>query len=65
MLWIKIQNDGTGTEKIGNYDYQVGLTDRILEEGRVEWHPRIEGWRGLVRRLLKASIKNEVDALRL
>ena len=55
-LWIKIINDGTGSEKVGFYNYTVGVNEEVIEEGRIEWFPRKDGWLSLVQRLVNASI---------
>lgn len=59
MLWLRFVNDGTGTEKIVNYDWDVGINKTILFSGRVEGHPRCQGWVGLVRRAIKNYIKSQ------
>ncbi len=55
-LWIKIKNDGTGDEKTGFYNYTVGINEEVIEEGRIEWFPKAEGWLALIQRLVNASI---------
>ena len=57
-LYIKITNDGTGDEKIGFYDYTVSINEKIIEEGRIEWYSRADGWLSLVQRMVHASIDN-------
>lgn len=59
MLIIKIQNDGTGDTKIGNYRYQVMINDTVIESGSITKHHRRQGWRALVAMLLENSINNE------
>jgi hypothetical protein len=54
-LIIIFQNDGTGDEKIGNYNVKVMINELIITEGRVEGHLRESGWMGLVKRLVYAG----------
>ncbi len=72
MLIIKIQNDGTGTEKIGNYRYQVLINQTVIESGEVKEHVRSKGWQNLLDMLVNESyyqkkvsflmaFKNEVE----
>lgn len=63
MLIIKIQNDGTGNVKVGNYRYQVLVNDTVIESGEVKGHKRNEGWRGLLLELVDTSSKNELENL--
>ena len=42
-LFIKIINDGTGTNSYGNYDYQISVNDILIEKGRVEHFCRQHG----------------------
>ena len=55
-LHIEITNDGTGTKEMGFYNYRVFTGRETIEEGRIEWFPRKEGWLSLVQRLITASI---------
>ena len=55
MLIIKIQNDGTGTVKVGNYRYQVLVNDTVIESGDVKGHKRGD-WRKLVAMMLEHSL---------
>jgi len=48
MSWVKIVNDGTGTELEGNYDVQVGINHYVLYEGRIEG---LSGWKRLLLRM--------------
>lgn len=57
MLLVKIVNDGTGTEQIGNYDWSVYVNRFLIAEGRVMGHPRGDGWHGLLSRLIRSYIK--------
>lgn len=63
MLIIKIQNDNTGTVKVGNYRYQVMVNDTVIESGEVKKYKRKEGWRGLLLQLVDQSSKSELEAL--
>ena len=56
MLIIKIQNDSTGTEEIGNYQYRVLVNDTVIETGEVTGHVRWMGWRSLLKMLIEASM---------
>lgn len=60
MLLVKIVNDGTGTDKIGNYDWEVYINERMIASGRVEGHPRGDGWYGLLSRLVRSYVKQLV-----
>ncbi len=55
MLTITFRNDGTGTEETGNYAVVVSVNGIIVDQARVEGHPRAEDWRALVRRLLESK----------
>ncbi len=57
-IYIRITNDGTGNEKMGFYNYTVSINEEIIEEGRIEWHPRADGWLSLLQRLVNVSIDN-------
>lgn len=59
MLWLRFVNDGTGTKKIANYDWDVGIDKTIIYSGRVDGHPRSQGWVGLVRRAIKSYIESQ------
>jgi hypothetical protein len=59
MLIITLHNDGTGDLLTGNYDYKVYINDRLLARGRVEDHPRDEGYRGLIKAL--AGVVNDAE----
>ena len=63
MLIIKIQNDGSGNVKVGNYKYQVLVNDMVIEYGDIEGHERKEGWRGLLLNLVDTSSKKELENL--
>ena len=53
MLIITFRNDGTGTQKVGNYEVTVRINSFELERTRIEGHRRADGWRELVRMLLE------------
>lgn len=55
MLIIKIQNDGTGTQNIGNYRYQVLVNSTVIESGDIRGHKRGD-WRKLVAMMLENSL---------
>ena len=60
MLVVTFHNDSTGTEDLGNYDVKVSITVnsytlKTLWVGRIEGHPRNEGWQGLIKRLSQES----------
>jgi hypothetical protein len=59
MLIIKIQNDGTGNVKVGNYRYTVMVNNDTIDCGYIIGHKRTNGWRTLVRMLLNRSEKSE------
>jgi len=63
MLIIKIQNDGSGDVKVGNYKYQVLVNDMVIEYGDIEGHERKKGWRGLLLNLVDTSSKKELENL--
>lgn len=48
MLQVKIVNDGTGNEKVGNYDYVVSVNSNIIAQGRLENFERKKGWESLL-----------------
>lgn len=57
MLLITFQNDGTGTEEIGNYDWCVYINNKLLERGKLKNHKRINGWEGLIGDFVAKSLK--------
>jgi len=57
VLIIKIQNDSTGTEEVGNYKYLVMVNDVVIELGDIKGHKRKEGWQKLVAMMLKESVE--------
>jgi hypothetical protein len=48
MLIMLVHNDGTGTEEIANYDYEVRINNEVIERGRLQDHHRKDGWRTLI-----------------
>lgn len=59
MLHLKIINDGTGTNEIGNYTYSVWINKTCIETGSIKAHQRRKGWRTLVSKLVWDSYHNE------
>jgi hypothetical protein len=53
MLTILIHNDGTGTQKSANYDYEVHVNFKTIAKGRVEGHNRANSWTVLVEMLIE------------
>lgn len=53
MLWIKIHNNGKGTEKIGHYDITIGINSEVLWEGQLRNFPRESGYKELIKELAK------------
>jgi hypothetical protein len=54
-IFIKIINDGTGDEKIGNYKFQVNVNDKVLDSGKIEGFERVLGWEELVKTMVCVS----------
>lgn len=52
MLIIKIRNDGTGTNQIGNY-YWTALINgwKVIGQGRIENFERERGWKELLKEI--------------
>jgi hypothetical protein len=48
FLFVLVCSDGTGTEEIANYDYEVRVNHEVIERGRVQDHHRKDGWRALI-----------------
>ena len=61
MLVVKIVNDSTGTEEIGNYKYQVLVNMTIIAEGRVEGHTRRLGAEWLINQVASDMAKVRAD----
>ena len=55
MLIVKIQNDGTGTKAIGNYDVSVCVNQEEIWHGRVEGYRRSLPWQHLIEQVLCAA----------
>ncbi len=51
MLIVLVHNDGTGTEEIANYDYEVRINHDVIEHGRILDHNRKDGWQALIREI--------------
>ena len=49
MLIVLIHNDGTGTNEVGNYTYEVRVNHEVLTRGEIHDFPRSQGWRSLYR----------------
>ena len=59
MISIKIINDDTGDDILGNYDYYVFVNEREVERGRIERHNRLTGMQGVIRLLAEAVSQQE------
>ncbi len=51
MLIVLVHNDGTGTEEIANYDYEVRINSEVIERGHIQDHHRKDGWQALIREI--------------
>lgn len=51
MLIITFHNDGTGDNKVGHYNVEVSINERLLWKTRIENHNRNDGWQGLIETL--------------
>jgi len=60
MLTVKLVNDGTGNETVGNYDVTVTVNTRVIWAGRVEGHDRRGGWPWLIQQLAHIAMEEEV-----
>jgi hypothetical protein len=49
MLILLVHNDGTGTNKKANYDYEVRINERTIRYGKIKDHNRDDGWAILVK----------------
>jgi hypothetical protein len=47
MLTIRFHNDGSGDDRVGNYDYTVDVNQHRVDIGRLEGHRRGD-WRRLI-----------------
>lgn len=60
-LIVTLQNDGTGTDGLGNYRARVQVNDRLIWAGTVRNHDRRDPWRVLVRKLAETAAVEEPD----
>jgi hypothetical protein len=51
MLIILVHNDGTGTEEIADYNYEVRINHDVIAHGRILDHNRKDGWQALIREI--------------
>lgn len=62
MLILLMHNDSTGTDAIGNYDWDLRINTTTLAHGRVEGFRRTQGAAKLVakvsRQLLRQPVKH-------
>ena len=61
MLTIRFVNDGTGSERVGNYDVTVLANYRVLWTGRVEGHERGD-WLALVDQMVDVVTRERMEA---
>lgn len=64
MLIIKIHNDSSGTKEVANYNIEVLVTTspttlRTIDKIRVENHTREEGYKELLRKIIKELDKRD------
>jgi len=59
VLTLKLVNDGTGDDIIGNYDVTVTVNTRVIWTGRVEGHDRRGGWPWLIWQLADVVMDEE------
>ena len=52
MLIILVHNDGTGTDEIGNYTYEVRVNSNTIETGEIKEHLRSESWKALLAKVV-------------
>lgn len=55
MILLKIWNDGSGTEEVGNYEWCAYVNEELIEDGVYEGHRRSEGWRSLVKKIMEKN----------
>ncbi len=48
-LIVVFTNDETGTIYTGHYNVGVFVNEKQIWGGRLEWHPRQEGWKRLLK----------------
>ncbi len=53
MLILTVHNDRTGTEDVGNYDYNVYINKHIIASGRIEGFKRKYGWKQLIGEIIR------------
>lgn len=53
MLSVYIQNDSSGSEKIGNYTYVVAVNRNVIHRGALKGHRRSKGWAALLKMVAK------------
>jgi hypothetical protein len=63
MLIVLVHNDGTVTEGIANYDYEVRINHEVIERGRVQDHHRKDGWEALIREIADQHRKLPPDTV--
>ena len=56
-LIVILQNDGTGDDDTGHYDYEVRINSRVLVRGRIEDHRRADGWAPLVEKVASRNFE--------
>jgi len=65
MLILTVHNDGTGTDRIGNYDVKAYINKRLLGSGRLENFKRYKGYKTCLKKAVE-SLKDDdgtLDAL--
>ena len=55
MLWMKIINDSTGSIEFGNYEWAIGVNERVMAKGQVLSHRRSTGAEALLREVLRKA----------
>ena len=55
MLWMKIINDASGSIEFGNYEWTIGVNERVLASGQVLSHRRSTGAESLLREVLRKA----------
>lgn len=58
-LYLKIINDGTGTKKIGNYDYEIRINKKIISKGKLNKFHRHKGALNLIKNVQEIAKENE------
>jgi len=62
MLVVKIVNDRSGDEEIGNYRYEVLVNLTSIAKGIILKHNRKTGWQGLLRDLLRQN-RDDINSI--